>query len=197
MPLEEEQLNGRIASLIRNQTADLGWHVQEEAKGSFQHDKLKKPDIVIRRIDAPPVVIENEYAPARTLEGDFTSRLGRWLEPDARGHSGEVSVVFALRTPESLQEWAHGDEAEAMLRAGAELEFAVYRGKQDDLCHERLLPANEAYRDPVRHEIDRRFLVDVLDLGEDAVDQFAILRNQWCAEPSVTGTKRTDIQYNS
>ena len=52
MPLEEEQLNGRIASLIRNQTADLGWHVQEEAKGSFQHDKLKKPDIVIRRIDA-------------------------------------------------------------------------------------------------------------------------------------------------
>ena len=67
----------------------------------------------------------------------------------------------------------------------------------DDLCRERMLPANEAYRDPVRHEIDKRFLEDVLGLGEESVEQLAILRNQWCAEPTVTGTKKTSIQFNT
>ena len=61
----------------------------------------------------------------------------------------------------------------------------------DELSDERMLPANEAYRDPVRQEIDRRLLTEVLQLDEDAADQFAILRTQWCMEPTVTGTKRT------
>ena len=131
MAFEEGQLNGRIATLIRQQTADLGWHVQEESKGQIRGDKLKKPDIVIRRGFYPPVVIENEYEPGRTLAGDCLSRLGRTLEPHARGRSGKVSVVFALRTPDAIRECAHGDEAYAMLRAGADLEFAVYRGDKD------------------------------------------------------------------
>lgn len=61
----------------------------------------------------------------------------------------------------------------------------------DDICEKRLLPANEAWRDPVRQEIDRRLLTEVLGLDDDAVEQLAILRNQWCREPTVTGTKRT------
>ena len=61
----------------------------------------------------------------------------------------------------------------------------------DDLCQERMLPANEAYRDPVRQELDRRLLTEVLGLDDTAVDQLAILRHQWCREPTVTGTKNT------
>ena len=61
----------------------------------------------------------------------------------------------------------------------------------NDLCEKRMLPANEAWRDPVRQEIDRRLLTEVLGLDDDAVEQLAILRNQWCREPTVTGTKRT------
>ena len=61
----------------------------------------------------------------------------------------------------------------------------------DDLCEKRMLPANEAWRDPVRQEIDQRVLTEVLGLDDDAVEQLAILRNQWCREPTVTGTKRT------
>ena len=64
-------------------------------------------------------------------------------------------------------------------------------GIYDDLCQKSMLPANEAWRDPVRQEIDRRLLTEVLGLGGDAVEQLAILRNQWCREPTVTGTKRT------
>ena len=60
-----------------------------------------------------------------------------------------------------------------------------------DLCQEPMLPANEAWRDPVRQELDRRLLTEVLSLDGDAVEQLAILRNQWCREPTVTGTKRT------
>ena len=60
-----------------------------------------------------------------------------------------------------------------------------------DLCQEPMLPANEAWRDPVRQELDRRLLTEVLGLDGEAVEQLAILRNQWCREPTVTGTKRT------
>ena len=61
----------------------------------------------------------------------------------------------------------------------------------DDLCKKRMLPANEAWHDPVRQELDRRLLTEVLGLDESAVEQLAILRNQWCREPTVTGTKNT------
>lgn len=63
----------------------------------------------------------------------------------------------------------------------------------DDLCQEKMLPANEAYQDPVRQELDRRLLTEVLGLDETAVEQLTILRNQWCMEPTVAGTKKTGL----
>ena len=67
----------------------------------------------------------------------------------------------------------------------------------DDLKRSAMLPANEAYRDPVRQDLDRRILTEVLGLGAEAVDQLTLMRNQWCAEPTVTGTKSTAIQLNT
>ena len=61
----------------------------------------------------------------------------------------------------------------------------------DDLQAETLLPANEAWRDPVRQELDRRLLTEALELDDKAVEQLDILRRQWCSEPTVTATKRT------
>ena len=54
-----------------------------------------------------------------------------------------------------------------------------------------MLPANEAYHDTARQELDRRLLTEVLGLDDSAVEQLAILRHQWCREPTVTGTKTT------
>ena len=54
-----------------------------------------------------------------------------------------------------------------------------------------MLPANEAYRDSVRHELDRALLVDVLGLPETLLEPLAALRNAWSAEPSVHGGKTT------
>ena len=61
----------------------------------------------------------------------------------------------------------------------------------DDLQERTLLPANEAWRDTVRKELDRRLLSEVLGLDDKAVEQLDILRLQWCSEPTVTSTKKT------
>ena len=55
------------------------------------------------------------------------------------------------------------------------------------------LPANEAYRDGVRQALDRAVLVELLQLPEAVLEPLSILRNQWCAEPSVHGGKKTRI----
>ena len=61
----------------------------------------------------------------------------------------------------------------------------------DDLKHTKMLPANEAFKDATRKELDRRIFAEVLGLDETAADQLEIMRYQWCSEPTVTGTKNT------
>ena len=53
------------------------------------------------------------------------------------------------------------------------------------------LPANEAYRDPVRQELDQAVLCDLLGLSESILEPLETLRQQWCREPTVHGGKRT------
>lgn len=167
MPYEEEQLNGRIARIIRCLTRDLGWDVREEARGVLIEEKLRKPDIVISRADAPPVIIENEYAPGSTLEQDCLNRLGRTLEPGEGGGGGKVSVVFALRSPSSLRDCANGDEAYTLLSEGVDLEFAVYRGKQKS--HSRF-PKSGFLRGDVRDLVN---FIKPASIPEDIVSKAA------------------------
>jgi len=53
------------------------------------------------------------------------------------------------------------------------------------------LPANEAYRDQTRQDLDRAMLCDLLGLPEAILEPLAALRHQWCEEPSVHGGKPT------
>lgn len=64
---------------------------------------------------------------------------------------------------------------------------AVY----DDFERRAMLPANEAYRDDARQELDIRVLCGVLRLPDSILDPLETLRLQWCSEPSVHGDKRT------
>ena len=57
-----------------------------------------------------------------------------------------------------------------------------------------LLPANEAYRDPVRADLDRAVLTRLLGLPDECEESLRLLRDQWCAEPSVHGGKGTRIR---
>ncbi|MXZ30512.1 MAG: hypothetical protein F4X37_08300 [Acidimicrobiia bacterium] len=61
----------------------------------------------------------------------------------------------------------------------------------DDLADEAMLPANEAYRDGTRVMVDERTLCGLLGRPESELSHLAVLRQQWCAEPSVHGWKKT------
>ena len=52
-------------------------------------------------------------------------------------------------------------------------------------------PANEAYRDKTRQDLDKVMLMDLLGFDQSILENLEILRNQWCAEPSVHGGKST------
>lgn len=70
-------------------------------------------------------------------------------------------------------------------------QFKVANQIFDEFKTQELLPANEAYRDPVRKSLDKAVLVDLLGLVEDAMESMDILRYKWCNEPSVHGGKST------
>lgn len=128
MSLEEPQLNGRIASVINELSSGLGWTAREELWNALRGPKTK-PDILITRVDAPPIVLENEYLPAATVVDDCLRVLGRELNPEAAGATGVVSTVIALRSPQTLQQCETGDAARDLLVAGnAALEYAAYQG---------------------------------------------------------------------
>lgn len=56
--------------------------------------------------------------------------------------------------------------------------------------HRSFLPANEAYRDEARIELDRA-LFGILNIDEARLESLDLLRLKWCAEPSVHGGKST------
>lgn len=128
MPLEEPQLNGRIASVLSQLSTGLDWTVREELGNALRGPRTR-PDILITRPAAPPIVLENEYLPANTLAEDCLRVLGRELNPDTTGGAGVVSTVIALRSPPELQQCATGDAARDLLLSGnATLEYAAYQG---------------------------------------------------------------------
>ena len=61
----------------------------------------------------------------------------------------------------------------------------------EDFREREFLPANEAYHDETRQALDKAVLVDLLGLPEDILDPLALLRLQWCHEPTVHGGKAT------
>ena len=61
MTIREDQLNGRIATIIRECVKGTQWTIAEENDGTLATSN-RRPDILITRPSPePPVVIENEY----------------------------------------------------------------------------------------------------------------------------------------
>ena len=63
-----------------------------------------------------------------------------------------------------------------------EAAFAAVSGKD-------FLAAHRATEDPVRKELDRLVLEGALGFRSEAMDQLALIREKWCAEPTVHGGK--------
>ena len=127
--LEEPQLNGRIASVINKLTNSAGWQAREELWEALRGPRTK-PDVLITRADGPPIVLEVEYPPAATVADDCMKSIGRELNPSVAGDAGRVSSVIAIRATEELHQCLTGDDAQGMLEAGHEIEYAVYQGTE-------------------------------------------------------------------
>ena len=125
----EPQLNGRIATIIRECVSGARWTVTEETAGSLAGNQ-RTPDILITRpAPEPPIVIENEYN-AANVEGDCLNKLGQTLKPELGGHS--INTVIGVHSPLELREADNGDQAENLLRDGALLRYVAYVGTPDD-----------------------------------------------------------------
>ena len=76
----------------------------------------KRPDILINPPRSQPVIVEPEFAPARTVEQDAIARLGTSLRLSGANIEGVLSVVL----PESLK------TAELERIEGAEFRYATH-----------------------------------------------------------------------
>ena len=62
----------------------------------------------------------------------------------------------------------------------------------DEFKERKFLPANEAYRDETRKDLDKAVLSGLLGLNWKKIeDSLSLLRKQWCEEPTVHGGKST------
>ena len=125
MPIIENQLNGRIATMLGN--LDRRRTVRGENTGAFAGSSAT-PDILIIQAGGPPLVIENEYHPATTVEAEARGRLGANLDSATVNASGTVNSVIALRSPRELRNCDTLDEVDALLRNNVRLEYALFAG---------------------------------------------------------------------
>ena len=129
MTVREDQLNGRIATIIRECVRGTQWTVREENDGTLATSR-DRPDILITRPSPePPIVIENEYNIAK-VEEDCLDKLGQTLQPTLGGKT--ISTVIGVHSSQELHDAADGDQAEDMLRAGALLQYVAYFGEPEN-----------------------------------------------------------------
>ena len=71
----------------------------------------------------------------------------------------------------------------------------------NELKHQKMLPFNQMDADPVRHELDRLLLSEVLGITEterpDVHEGLALLRKMLCQEPSIHGGKKSKVKLDA
>ena len=106
--------------------------------------------------------------------------LGRWYVSN-RQQKGRANLTVTTM----------GNIPVLDLRAVSAEQVRDLAGVFDQFEHRAMLPANEAYRDDARHELDEQVLCSVLGFPDSILDSLETLRLQWCSEPSVHGDKKT------
>ena len=168
MTVREDQLNGRVSTIIRECVAGTQWIVAEENDGTLK-DSKDRPDILITRpLPEPPIVIENEYEISR-IQDDCLKKLGQTLRPERGGQT--IHTVIGLHTPQLLQKAANGDEAEDMLRDEVILQYVAYIGTRTEYTR---FPRAGFIRGNIRNLVEfMRPAAEPADLIRQAADTLA------------------------
>ena len=144
----------------------------------------EKPTLGISSL--PSLVFDKQiYDYVWTLWGNSTlGLLLHWAHSGKQQPGRGASSRTALLRMPTLDVRCLSDEA----LANAERIFHALKHRK----HKRMLPFNEAAHDPVRHELDRLLLTEVLNITtEDAHNAIHRLRELLSAEPSIHGGKKS------
>ena len=130
--ISEQLVNGSFADLL--QSMNPRWRVYAEQPCFVGNQRC--PDIVVTSCGRQPVVIENEWRPARQVEAEARSRLGEVLDSTAIEHAGAVRSSIALRTPRLGLDQCNtpAEVASALRKPETHLEYALLAGRSADEC---------------------------------------------------------------
>ena len=124
MATTEHTINDSLAGVLRG--TRRAWQ-QSNVVRSENTRMLKgsneRPDILVIESTVSPVVIETEVSPARTVESDAISRLGKQM----RGTGRTILSSIAVRLPERLRT-KEGSFLQSELEDATDIEMALYTG---------------------------------------------------------------------
>ena len=99
----ETLVNGELASALRKRHPRWNRETLVAESTGVLRSGQKRPDILVMETGRWPVVVETEFAPARTVDADARSRLGAHV-----ARTGEpIEGVIAVRLPAKLR--SHAD----------------------------------------------------------------------------------------
>ena len=145
------------------------------------------PSVGVNRI--PNVAFENpqhEITFALWCNSTF-GLMCHWIHSGKQQSGRGILTLKTLATTPTLDVRELSDEA----LANAEKVF-------EQLKYKRMLPFNECDNDPMRKELDRRLLTEVLGITSDNVlESMQTLREMLCAEPSIHGGKQSKCDLDA
>ncbi len=132
MATTEHSINDALAELLSQ--SRHAWRgdgvVVSESTGQFAESSMLQPDIVVKELWVPPVVIETEIMPSQTVEKDAVARLGK-----RTSMLGEkICSVVAVRLPVRLRDTSRR-QLKRQLRKANDLQFALYSGESAEKYH--------------------------------------------------------------
>ena len=174
------RLNGRVHYNVELQFNANSLTVMFTEEGAIGVNKL------------PNVIFDNKiYEYAWTLWCNSTlGLLCHWYQSGKQQQGRGVLSRATFNAMPTLDVRQLSDEA----LANAERIF-------NELKHQKMLPFNQMDADPVRHELDRLLLSEVLGITEterpDVHEGFALLRKMLCQEPSIHGGKKSKVKLDA
>ncbi len=124
----ETDINFQIRDMLR--ARNPAWHVVAQNTQTVVGKSGRAPDVIVRTDDGGVVIIETEFKPASSLDGDVESRLGVQLEG-----MGRPDAIMGVVLPKGLEEIDEYD---------TELEYyVVYDGTRSSSEGTRRFPAKE------------------------------------------------------
>lgn len=121
----EQHLNHILSEVLRDKHPRWRYDLTSEKSGVLSESAGLRPDIVVLHPNGLPVVIETEIDPARTVEVDARSRLGKSLKEGGNRIEQSISVCF----PRYLTTIGQNNLNEAILNA--EFRYCVHYEKSN------------------------------------------------------------------